>query len=82
MLHSGLVTAKLLSGNTLTSLKSTFSWGCRALYASYIVAKATDSIKQPLNLSHDNLLGVMGWQAVCAEALHLCRNGMELNVRT
>ena len=34
--------AKLLSGKTLTSRKSTLGWGCRSSIANYIVAKPTE----------------------------------------
>ena len=75
MLQSADIAAKSLSGNTLTSRKSTFSWGCSSQTAQYVVAKPTDSLKQPLNFERMTIYsGHRSWQAVDAEAFTFCRS--------
>jgi hypothetical protein len=49
MLQSAVTAAKLLSGNKLTSREVHLVGAAGPRGASYIVAKPTDSIKQPLN---------------------------------
>jgi hypothetical protein len=81
MLHSGDIAAKLLSGKKLTSHKSTFSWGCRSPHACYVVAKPTDSVKQPLNCRMTVHSGHGDGRAVETAALTFAAVGMELKVQ-